>query len=192
MRLSILLTTISIFLGALLAPAALAGKKAGITMPDTITVGDKKLVLNGMGLREATWANVDVYVAGLYLEKVSSNASEIIASNQTKRIHLKFKRKVYESDILKAWRDGFKNNSPAKLVAALQPRIDTLNSWMQRFHDGDTLTFTYIPGVGTQVDINDKRKGVIKGEDFGRALFAIWLGPKPPNSGLKTGMLGDH
>ena len=33
-------------------------------------------------------------------------------------------------------------------------------------------------------------KGPIPGEDFARALFGIWLGPKPPNPDLKSGLLG--
>src|SRR5262249_4325913 len=40
-------------IAALATPAA-AGTKGGVTMPDQVTVGDKTLVLNGMGLREAT------------------------------------------------------------------------------------------------------------------------------------------
>jgi len=190
MRRTTFLTMIPIFLGLLAAPA-LAGKKAGITMPDTMEVAGKTLVLNGMGLREATWLNVDVYVAGLYLEKVSSDGNAIIKSDQVKRIILRFKRKVDESDILKAWRDGFKNNATVQL-STIQPQMEKLDSWMQRFHDGDTLTFTYVPGKGVTVHIGTERKGTLEGEEFAQSLFAIWLGPKPPNSGLKKGMLGDH
>lgn len=51
-------------------PAA-AGTKAGVTMRDTVTVANKQLVLNGMGLREATFLNIDVYVAGLYVDRKS-------------------------------------------------------------------------------------------------------------------------
>jgi len=32
--------------------------------------------------------------------------------------------------------------------------------------------------------------GTVKGLDFKKALFAIWLGKKPADSGLKDGMLG--
>jgi hypothetical protein len=37
-----------------------------------ITVAGKTLTLNGMGLREATILNIDVYVAGLYVEHPST------------------------------------------------------------------------------------------------------------------------
>jgi hypothetical protein len=42
----------------------------------------------------------------------------------------------------------------------------------------------------TQVDVNGAVKGTIKGDDFAKAFFAVWLGPNPPNPGLKTGLLG--
>lgn len=181
----------TIALLSLAATAAHAGTKAGVTMPDTIAVGDKQLILNGMGLREATWLKIDVYVAGLYLEHVSSDASAIVASAQTMRLVLHFVRDVDRSDIVKAWNEGFAGNATVKL-AAIRPQIDRLNSWMGDCADGSTLTFTYEPGKGVAVDVGTTRKGVIEGADFARSLFAIWLGPKPPTSALRKGLLGSH
>lgn len=170
---------------------AAAGKKGGVTMPDTVTVGDKTLTLNGMGLREATWLKVDVYVAGLYVEHPSSDPARLINADETKRLVMRFVRDVGRDDILKAWNDGFKNNATVPL-GRIQANIDRLNAWTPAFKDGDTLVFTYVPGAGVAVDINGARKGIIKDEDFTRSLFAIWLGPKPPTSALKKGMLGRH
>ena len=55
---------------------------------------------------------------------------------------------------------------------------------------GDTLTFTYLPGKGTTLQIGDKELGVFEGKGFADAVFSIWLGPKPPTADLKKGMLG--
>ena len=184
-----LATSLITTLALSLAGTAAAGTKAGITMPDTTQVGDKQLVLNGLGLREATAFKVDVYVAGLYLETRSSDPSKILASNETKRIVMTFKRGVDRKDIVKAWNEGFHNNSPA-VVPKIQSDIEKLNGWMPKFRKGDTLTLTYVPGAGVNVHVNGTHKGLIQGEDFARALFAIWLGPKPPSGALKTGMLG--
>jgi hypothetical protein len=175
---------------ALAAPAA-AGEKAGVKMPDAIEVAGKPLKLNGMGLREATWLKIDVYVAGLYLETVSSDAAAILGAKQVKRLVLRFVRDVDRDDIVEAWRDGFKGNAPVKL-ATIQPMIDQLNGWMKDFKDGDTLTFTDVPGDALTVEINGTRKGAVKNDDFARSVFAIWLGPKPPTSDVKKGLLGKH
>lgn len=166
-----------------------AGSKAGVTMRDSYTVAGKQLKLNGMGLREATLFKVDVYVAGLYVEHPSSDPAKLIAANEVKMLVLRFVRDVGRKDIVKAWSDGFKNNATVKL-SVIQADIERLNSWMPGFSDGQTLVFTYVPGAGVSVDIDNVRKGVIKGEDFARSLFAIWLGPKPPTGALKKGLLG--
>ena len=168
---------------------ALAGKKAGVAMPDTVTVTGKKLVLNGMGLREATVFNVDVYVAGLYLEKKSSNGAAIVASKQIKRLHLQFKRGVDKDDITDAWYKGLKKQA-GKGYGALRERLRKVNGWMEGVSDGDTMTFTYLPGEGIEVAVKGKRRGVVPGDDFAQVFFSIWLGSNPPNKELRSGLLG--
>lgn len=185
------MTRIAMFLIILLTTIANAGSRAGVTMPDTITVGGKQLSLNGMGLREATWLKVDVYVAALYVENVSSNPAKLVAANEVKRIVLRFKRNVGHDDIVKAWSTGFAGNATVPL-AKIQPLIARLNEWMPSFSKGDTLTFTLLPGKGVTVDINGKSKGTLGDDDFARSLLSIWLGPKPPSDDLKRGMLGRH
>jgi hypothetical protein len=175
----------------MLAGPAHARQMAGVKMPDTIQVAGKQLRLNGMGMREATVLKVDVYVAGLYVEQPSSDPAALVNSNQVKVLVLQFVRDVGRDDILKAWRTGFKGNATVPL-SSIQPQIDQLNGWMADFSDGDSLTFTYVPGTGVYVDVNRTRKGVLKGDDFARSLFAIWLGPKPPNAALKKGLIGKH
>jgi len=190
-RPSFLIFVLALALATTLVRPAAAGEKAGVKMPDAIEVAGKHLALNGMGLREATFLKIDVYVAGLYLETVSSDAAAIVRSSQVKRLVLRFVRDVDRDDILDAWHDGFKGNATVKLVM-IQGSIDRLDGWMGDFSDGDTLAFTDVPGEGVQVEINGARKGVLKGEDFARSLFAIWLGARPPTSDLKTGLLGKH
>ena len=188
MRLMILLMSLLVTIPA--GPAA-AGKKAGVTLPDTITVAGKPLALNGMGLREATWLKIDVYVAGLYVEQVTSSPDRILAKDATKLLILRFVRDVGRGDITKAWNDGFKNNSTVPL-ASIQPMIDQFNNWMPSFKSGDSLLLTYVPGKGVTVHLNNVQKGVINNDNFVRSLFSIWLGPKPPSSALKKGLLGNH
>ncbi len=189
MRLHKILTAVAVFLIA--AGSASAGKKAGVTMPDQIVVAGKQLYLNGMGLREATWLGIDVYVAGLYVEHPTSDAATLIRSNETKQMVMKFVRDVGRKDILKAWNDGFANNATVP-TSQIKAEIDQLNAWMPSFKEGDTLFFTYVPGQGVAVQINGERKGMIKGDDFARSLFSIWVGPKPPTKDLKKGLLGSH
>lgn len=175
---------------ALLVPAvAFGGTKAGVTLPDTIELGGKKLVLNGLGVREATILNIDVYVAGLYLERKSSDAAAIIRSPGPKRLTLQFVRDVDRKDIVNAWNEGFEKNAGAN-QSKLAARVAQLNAWMTDLKTGDQLVFSHLPNRGVTVQIQGKTRGTIEGDDFAQALFSIWLGSHPPNKGLKRGLLG--
>ena len=120
------------------AAPALAGSHEGVTMPDKVTVEGTSLVLNGMGLREATMFKVDVYVAGLYVEKKSSNGEAIVSARSAKRIHLQFKRDVDRKDMVKALEGAFNKNAGSK-KAALSGEMKTFKSWLTKLDEGDTL-----------------------------------------------------
>jgi hypothetical protein len=171
-----------------LAATAHAASKSGVTVPDTVSVEGKNLVLNGLGVREATVFNVDVYVAALYLEAKSSDANAILNTDAVRRIDLNFVRDVDKGDITEAFSDGFKKNGGD--MAALKDRLQKLNGWMADIKEKDVLSFVYVPGKGTTISVKGQVKGTIEGADFGKAIFANFIGPKPPNSGLKKGLLG--
>ena len=101
-----------------------AGELAGVSLPDRITVEGKTLVLNGMGLREATFLKVDVYVAGLYLESKTSDPEAILGTRQVRRLVLKFVRNVSRGQMVRAWGEGFEKSS-GKSLPALKDRIAT-------------------------------------------------------------------
>ena len=169
--------------------ASTAGELAGVTLPDQATVESRTLVLNGMGLRQATILRVHVYVGGLYLEARSADASQIMASEGTKRLVLHFVRDVGRQNLVEAWDEGFAKSAGPGL-AALRDRVATLDGWMVDVKRGDTLTFTQVPGRGIVVEVKGQTKGTIAGADFARALWGIWLGDRPPNPELKKGLLG--
>lgn len=173
-----------------IALAAAAAEKEGVAHPDEVEVNGKKLVVNGLGVREATMFSVNVYVAALYVVEKTNDASKILDADEEKMLCLKFVRDVEKGDITEAWQDGFENNNDDDVVEKIQSRIDQLNGWMTDIKDKESLTFTYIPGKGLEVKVKDEVKGTIEGWDFARAFFAIWLGEDPPNEGLKTGLLG--
>lgn len=172
---------------AMLAAPAAAKKKGGVYMPDSLTIEGKALKLNGMGIREATVFNVDVYVAGLYVENPSKSAKELLASTEVKRLHLKFVRDVEKDDMTGAFDEGFEKQ---KVKGKFASELKQLNGWMADVDDGDHMVFTFVPGKGVAVKVKGSDKGTIANDDFGKALLAVWLGRNPPNSGLKKGLLG--
>ncbi len=176
-------------LAALVFLPAAAAELAGVALPDPLEKGGAKLVLNGLGLREATILKVDVYVAGLYLEKKTSKAADVLGADEVRFIDLRFVRHVGKADLVKAWNEGFSNNSPGT-AGKLVGKLSQLTGAMTDIAKGESMTFLYVPGKGTTVAIRGKDVTTIEGPDFARAMFACWLGPKPPNAELKEGLLG--
>jgi hypothetical protein len=172
-----------------LALPAFAGQLAGVTLPDQVEVNGRSLVLNGLGLREATVLMVDVYVAGLYLETKTSEPASILAANQTKQLVMRFVRSVGKEKLAEAWTEGFDKNAGDQR-ASLDAGLATLNGAMTDVKKEDRITLTYVPDVGVTVSVKGKDAAVIPGDDFQRVLFSIWLGPNPPNVSLREGLLG--
>lgn len=178
---------------ALLAAAALfvsttafAGSLKGVTMPDTFEVDGKNLVLNGMGLR--TKFIVKVYVAGLWLEAKEKDPAKILASEGPRRIQLSLLRDVDGAKIAEAIKEGFEKNSKAEMPK-LKDRLDQISAAIPALKEKQTVTFTYVPSKGVQLEAPGKTL-TIEGKDFADALFKVWLGQQPADGDLKTGLLG--
>jgi hypothetical protein len=167
---------------------ASARQCAGVTMPDSVTLNGETLVLNGLGLRLATFVKVKVYVAGLYVPAPSDQAQALLDADQPWQLVLSFLRAVGADDMSKAWNEGFENNAKAQLPA-LKDRIETLNGLMKDLKEKETLVFSYVPGEGTRVAVAGGEEVSIEGPDFASALLSLWLG-EPPNKEIKRGLLG--
>lgn len=164
-----------------------AASLAGVTLPDTVQVGGTTLVLNGLGLR--TKFTVKVYVAGLYLQQKSSDSSAIITSDAPKRIVMQFVHSASKQQMTDAFDEGFKDNTP-DAERTMKADIDHFLAALEAVKNGDQMAIMYLPGTGTTLDINGTNKLTIAGSAFGQVLFSVWLGPKPPTTDLKKGMLG--
>lgn len=163
----------------------LAATLADVTLPDTMIVGNQTLVLNGMGLRTKMF--MKIYVGGLYVEKKTGDANAVIQADATKRVVLQFiYGEVTRDQMVESFSEGFKGNAPG----AIQSQVDQFLKAIETMKKGEQLVATYVPGTGTTLTIRGKDKLTIAGLPFAQALFSVWLGPKPPTSDLKNGMLG--
>jgi len=170
----------------LLTSLAHAGSLAGVTLPDSAELGGKTVQLNGMGLREKFY--IDVYVGGLYLEHKTHDGSAAIAADEPKRIVMSFiYKEVTREQILETFNEGF----GAVATGPLKADVEKMEGWVPAaVKSGETMGFDYVPGTGTTFLVNGKAKGTIAGADFMKAVWGIYLGPKPPTANLKSGLLG--
>jgi hypothetical protein len=167
------------------APAAEIG---GVRLPDQVTLQGNTLRLNGTGLRQATILKINVYAAGLYLEKSSGDAEAIANSDQTKSIEMVFMRDVSAKQMADAFQEGFDKNCVAG-CAELKPDISKLQGLMKDLKKGDSMAFHFLAN-NVEVLIRGQKAGSIGDKAFSHQLIRCWIGKNPPNTGLKEGFLG--
>ncbi|MCX8487159.1 MAG: chalcone isomerase family protein [Crocinitomicaceae bacterium] len=159
---------------------------SGVKFPLTEKIGKNELVLNGGGLREKYW--MDLYVAALYLEAKTTDASKVIYGTEEMAIHIKIiSSSVTRERFLESVNEGFAN---ATSKASAEDKKKFIGFFSDEFKIGDVIHFDYTPEKGLKVTKNGVVKGTIPGYDFKKSLFSIWLGSKPADENLKKGMLG--
>lgn len=161
----------------------------GVNLPNTLEYGSEELMLNGAGVREKFW--MDMYVGGLYLNAKSSNAAEITKADKPMAIKLHMVSKMITSKrMIDAVNEGFENATDGN-TAPISSEIAKFKSFFdEQINKEDVFDIVYIPANGVTVYKNGKESGNIKGLEFKRALFGIWLSDKPADEDLKKGMLG--
>ena len=164
-----------------------AGTLVGVALPDTIQADGKTLILNGLGLRTKLF--VKVYVAGLYVERKSSDPGAILNTEVPKRVVMHFVRSVSKSQITDGFKESFENNTP-DAGRTLKAEIEQFLGALEPVNDGEEVVITYQPGIGTNLVIKGKEKLTVRAPTFSQVIFSVWLGPKPPNQDLKKGLLG--
>ncbi len=175
----------------LLPALATARTVAGVAFPEEARVDGQALVLNGAGVREKFF--FDIYVAGLYLPRRMNDAQAILDENPPWRMVMHFVySRVSREKLADGWREGFEDNLPEARRKALQDRIERFIALFPELHKGDEVVLDHLPGQGVVVTIRGRRMGRIEGDDFARALLAIWLGPEPVTASLKKALVQGH
>lgn len=172
---------------ALAAVTASAKDVAGAKIEDTVTVNNQKLVLNGAGLRKKFV--VKVYVGALYLPSKQTDAASIIAADTPRRMVMHFLYDVDKGKMSEAWSEGLVNTPNAS--PEVKTAFKTLSSWMEDVKDGQRIVLTYVPGIGTTVEVAGKNKGTLGGKATADAILNTWVGKKPgPGADFKKSVLG--
>ncbi|MGB8704291.1 MAG: chalcone isomerase family protein [Gillisia sp.] len=162
---------------------------SGVPLPQKENFRGETVVLNGAGVREKFW--MDMYVGALYLDTASSDAQQIIAAEKPMAIKLHIVSGLITSKrMIDAVNEGFEN-STNKNTSPISAEIDKFISFFSDdISKNDVFDIVYLPDSGVIVYKNGTEKGVIKGMDFKKALFGIWLSNKPADKDLKEAMLG--
>lgn len=175
----------------LLSWNASALEVAGVKLPDSVSLGNQNLVLNGAGLRTKFFFKI--YVGALYLPEKQTSAEAVIADEHEHRVAMHILHELGSKKLFNAFNDAIENNHSAAEMAAMGAQIQQMKQIFDSVNEvkpGDTITLDYLPASGTRISVNGSERGVIAGTAFNRALLKIWLGKNPVQDDLKKGMLG--
>jgi len=165
----------SLFLAAVMSFGAFSAYALN-TIPNTLNVAGKNLILNGVGTR--TKFILSIYHAGLYLQKKNNNAQQIMVANEPMAIRMNIVSGFASASKMKhALNQGFKNATGGK-TAPIQPQINQLlkAAFSGKINKGDIMDLVYNPATGTQIIKNNKVLTTIKGLPFKQALFGCLTG----------------
>ena len=129
-----------------------------------------------------------VYVAGLYVQRKSSDPHAVLTTEGPKRIVMHFLHGVSKRQMVDAFHESFRNNADASKT--MKSQVDQLLGALEPVNNRDEMVFTCVPGTGVTFSVNGKGKLTIDDPAFAPVLFSLWLGPKPLSPDLKKGMLG--
>ncbi|SOC81479.1 Chalcone isomerase-like [Salinimicrobium sediminis] len=178
-----------LIMAVVVSSTAVAQKEVGgVTLPATQKFKEHTLHLNGAGVREKLW--IDLYAAGLYLEKKTSNADEVLNSDKPMAIKLHIVSKLITSDkMVEAVTEGFEKATNGN-TAPIQDEINTmLGFFKEDIKKNDVFDLVYVPSKGVIAHKNGKERGVVEGKEFKKALFGIWLSNRPADDDLKKELL---
>lgn len=174
--------------------SAQAKEISGMMVPDTLTVEQVPLQLNGVGIR--TKLIFDVYVIALYTAQKIQQPETLIQLNKPNRIWISFLRKVDANTMYVSLLDGLKNNLTMAEIARFKPQLEQMEKLFNRvqiLQKGDTVVIDIVPNYGLKINIQEgKYKTDIASEAFAYSLLNIWLGTKPVDKKLKSVLLANN
>lgn len=183
-----ILTVLLSLLFILETQAQTTHKVGTVTFDDDVTLYGQKAVYNGGAIRKKYFFKL--YSIGLYLPAKTNNAQKAIDEDGFCAVRLIITSSmVTREKFIETVTEGFATSSEGK---ASKAEIDQLMSYFsEEFKEGDNILLAYKPDSGIEVWKNRKHLGSVKGLEFKKALFGIWLGKTPADADVKKGMLGN-
>ena len=161
----------------------------GSGAPDQIEYEGNTITKNGQGTRIIFF--MKVYEGSLYLETKNSNAEEIVNLDAPMAIRIDVISSIVTADAMKRALSEGLEKSTGNNTDPIRNEMEQLSSVFNTdVSTGDFYEFIYLPKTGINVLKNSELEELIKGMDFKKAFFGIFLSDNPIQKNLKKAMLG--
>ncbi len=159
----------------------------GVSFQDEYIVGKEKLLLRGYSTL-TYMLFIKAYSGALYLR--SEISSEQALGETPRIIQLHYFHKISAVDFRNATVEMIKKNTSSAEFQKIKDQLDTFNGFYKDVNPGDRYTAAYFPSHGTTLYLNKKALGTLKGSEFSKAFFSIWIGQKPIDKKFRDRLLG--
>jgi len=157
------------------------------TLPMLYKYKNEKLILNGSGL------NKHHYACGLYLEIPKSDGQSVLDANEFMIIRLDMlnKKTITYDKFKKMIKKSFYEINAPHITSKLKNEIELFfeNAEGIYINEGDKVDIVYDPLNGVSFYINYEEKFSIRGIEFKKAIFNIWLSEEASDKKLKKELL---
>lgn len=152
---------------------------SGNTLPGSLTRFDRDYVLSGCGLRELLFS--DIYLLGLYLPSPETDPVAIAKTGRVFLLKVLYKGDLPD-DLPELWREPLASQLSKEYLDILQDIYDKVDN-------GDTVEFSFQPGMREELRINGKLEIRENQPELIPALTELWLGEDPVSGNLKRLLL---
>lgn len=158
-----------------------------INFEDKVNVAGKDLVLNGVGIRKATFLKIKVYYGGLYLSAKTNDSKSFLGTAEPKQIVMHFVRDVDAKDLKKTYKEAFESANKETFKSML-PTFEAFNNNFTDIKKGERMVFTFLPD-GVVLALAGKTLPKAGDAAFSHAILNMWF-INPLDEGLTKGLLG--
>jgi hypothetical protein len=142
------------------------------------------LPLRGTDILRWKWV-VRLYHVSLYL---APSADDAVAASP-KRLRMDYLRNFTRDDMVRATDSTIGRNLDAAALLSLQPSLAKWNALYPAIKAGDYLEFDHLADGTLLMRHNATVLGSLVDERFAKALFAIWIGPKPVDIDVRNQLI---
>lgn len=132
------------------------------------------------------------FLAALYSETLSNDATVLLNAHGAKRMELKIlaREGIAPRRFTRMWIEGAAINMPAEAMNSHARNMLALDQLFRgRLESNDHLILAFSPQQGTVISLNGVRLGIIADPAFFEVLLRTWIGTVPLSTGYREALL---
>ncbi|MBB3062322.1 TonB family protein [Microbulbifer rhizosphaerae] len=149
-------------------------------------------LLNGLALEQQF--NKDRYIAAVYSETLATSAGTLLDNNTPRRLEVRILADSLSARSFRnQWMEGIAINNQGNILSGQAENMVTFaNLFSGRLKKGDRLSVAFAADSGTtSVALNGLPLGKVEDRAFFNTLLRAWIGPVPPSSDFREGLLAE-